>query len=113
MRYKISLDYYGGFDNYLVGTGQGNKFSGNLCRGIYYLIIRDIEKRNLEIQFNNPIYQINHQVVSVSFVNDMDLVSNRENTENNMQQILDRYNYLHTATRGYIEQNKTKFFSWQ
>ena len=83
--YGISLDYYSGFKNYLVGTGQGNKFLGNLCRDTSYLIIRDIKKRNLGIQFNNLLHEINHQVASVIFVDDMDLVLNREIVENDMQ----------------------------
>ena len=82
--YGISSDYYGGFENYLVGTSQGNKFLGDLCRDTSCLIIRDIEKRNLGIQFDDLFYEINYQVASVSFVNDMDLVSNRENAENNI-----------------------------
>ena len=48
-RFGIGTRYYSREENLLAGTGQGNKFSGNMCRDISYLIIRKIEKKNLEI----------------------------------------------------------------
>ena len=77
--YRISNIYYGSNDKYLVRIGEVNKFLGNLCRDTLCLIIRDIEKRNLGIIFKDPVEKINHQVVSISFVDNTDLVSNRDN----------------------------------
>ena len=49
--YRISTEYYSGLDMDLVSIDQRNKFLGDLCRDTLYLIIRDIENKNLEIKF--------------------------------------------------------------
>ena len=51
--FGISEEYYGGEENTLVGTGQGNKFSGDVCRDTSYLIIKVLEKRGLGIKFGS------------------------------------------------------------
>ena len=38
--YGVSNEYYGGEAEELAGTGQGNKFSGHICRDVSCLIIR-------------------------------------------------------------------------
>ena len=53
--YGISHISYGGKENQLAGTGQGNKFSGDMCRDISCLIIKQIENQGLGIKFNSPI----------------------------------------------------------
>jgi len=40
MGYRISSNWYGGIDLNLAGTGQGNKFSSDLCRDTSSLIIK-------------------------------------------------------------------------
>ena len=45
--FGISDSYYGGKNNKLAGTGQGNRFSGDVCRDLSCLIIKDIEKKDL------------------------------------------------------------------
>ena len=51
--YGISEMYYGGVGSKLSGTGQGNKFSGELCRDTSCLIIKQIENQNLGIMFES------------------------------------------------------------
>ena len=46
--YGVSNTFYGGSKE-LAGTGQGNKFSGNMCRDISCLIIRQLKIKNLVI----------------------------------------------------------------
>ena len=41
--FGISLDYYGGEENRLAGMGQGNRFSGDVCRDTSCLIMKRIE----------------------------------------------------------------------
>ena len=45
--YRISNEYYGGEDMKLAGTGQGNKFSRDICCNMSYLMIRKLEKEDL------------------------------------------------------------------
>ena len=42
-RFGASSTYYGGEEDKLAGTGQGNRFSGDVCRDLSCLIIRNIE----------------------------------------------------------------------
>ena len=43
--FGISTAYYGGEDNKLAGTGQGNRFLGDVCRDTSCLIIKSIEQK--------------------------------------------------------------------
>ena len=40
--FGISDDFYRGLEK-LAGTGQGNKFSGDMCRDISCLIMKQLE----------------------------------------------------------------------
>ena len=57
------------------------------------------------------------QCASISFGDDIDLIIDRLNASQQMQQILDIYNKLHQATEGHIKGIKTKYYSqiqkWQ
>jgi len=98
--YGILNDWYGGRTNNLAGTGQGNKFLGNMCRDISYLIIKQLENSNLGINFIAPNNKIKEQYVSVSFVDDTDFVTEGVQHENQMKNIITTYNQLYTATGG-------------
>ena len=50
-------------------------------------------------------------MVSVSFIDDANLVSNGKEAESKMQQILNRYNRLYGTIGGYIEYEKMIYFS--
>ena len=52
--YGISQQYYGGEEYKLAGTGQGNKFSGNMCREVSCAIMRHTENKLIGIFFADP-----------------------------------------------------------
>ena len=96
----------------MAGTEQGHKFSGDMCRDISCLIIRELEKRMLRVKFESVISNEIEQYVVVSFVDDNDLATDGENAEVKMQEIIDLYEILHAATGGKIEESKIKYFAW-
>jgi len=62
---------------------------------------------------SSNVSDLSVQRVSVAFVNDNDLVTDREDAEEKMGRIVTTYNDLHSAMGGYIEENKSKYFSYQ
>ena len=56
LSYGISSNWYREFNENIARTGQGNKFSGKLCRDMSCLIIKIIEKKNLEIMINHLLW---------------------------------------------------------
>ena len=113
MGYSISTDYYGGDRVKLVETGQGNKFSGDMYRDISCLIIRQLEKKNFGVNVESAVSNSKEQCTSVAFVDDIDLVEEGLEAATQMQEMIVEYDNLYSATRGHIQINKTKFFSWQ
>ena len=110
--YGISNQYYGGDEMQLAGTGQGNKFSGDVCRDVSCIIIKVIENKRLGVFFTNKESGEAIQCVSVAFVDDTDFMTNGENALNKMSEIISTYDRLHGATGGLIELFKTKYYSW-
>ena len=111
--FGISESYYGGENDRLAGTGQGNRFSGDVCRDSSCLIIRSIERKNLGMQFESKVYGEIILKVSVAFVDDNDMVADGEEVEEDMKVILNDYNDLHSATGGHIEEQKSKYYAYQ
>ena len=111
--FGISSEYYGGQNNKLAGTGQGNRFSGDVCRDTSCLIMKVIEQEKVGMRLESVITKRDEVITSVMFVDDADMVSEGENAEANMQRILEIYNKLYSATGGYIEDKKCKYFSWK
>ena len=111
--YGISDSYYGGKEDNLAGTGQGNKFSGDMCRDISCLIIKQLETEKLGIILKSKLLQLKEQCVSVSFVDDTDFVSEGQEYESKMKKIINSYHQLYSATGGQIEGSKTKFYVWK
>jgi len=109
--FGISKSYYGGEKKRLAGTGQGNRFSGNICRDSSYLIIKEIEKRELGIMVISKLSNIVVQKVSIAFADDTDLMIEEENAEEKMKSIVKIYNRLYSATGRYIEEKKSKILS--
>ena len=91
-KYHISTEFeinsrcYRGEEIILARTGQGNKFSGDIYRDISCLIIRQIEKENLRIQFKLMISTLQEQSMSVPFIDDTNLVIDEKEVEAKMQQ---------------------------
>ena len=77
--YGISDDYYGGEYQQLAGTGQGNKFSGDMYRDVSCIIIKVIENKRLGVFFINKLTGEVIQCVSVAFVDDTDFMTDGEN----------------------------------
>ena len=109
--FGISLSYYRRENERLAGTGQGNKFSGDLYRDTSYLIIREIEKKRLGMFIESNVIKTVIQRVSVAFVDDANLVTDRDDTERKMGEIAVLYNNLHVAMGGFSEKEKSKYFS--
>ena len=111
--FGISDFYYGGENDPLAGTGQGNRFSGDVCRDSSCLIIRNIERMNVGMNFESRVSGEIVLKVVVAFVDDNDMVADGENIEVDMNRILNEYNDLHSATGGQIEEQKSKFYAYQ
>jgi len=110
--YGISEQYYGGEEDQLAGTGQGNKFSGDMCRDISCIIIKVIENKRLGVVFENQATGERIQCVSVAFVDDTDFMTNGENSVEKITKIIQIYEKLHGATGGLIELTKTTYYAW-
>ena len=110
--YGVSTDFYGGNEMVLAGTGQGNKFSGDMCRDVSCIIIKVIEKKGLGVKFENKANGETNQCVAVAFVDDTDFMTDGENATQQMQEILQIYDRYYGATGGHIEVAKTIFYSW-
>ena len=109
--YGITDNYYGGEEKNLAGTGQGNCFSGDECRDTSCLIMRVIEKVNLGMKLKSHITSIKELIIAVLFVDDADMIEEGDEAEENMQEMLEIYNRLYSATGGYIENKKCKYFT--
>ena len=75
-----------------------------------YLIIRESKKNKLGIVTIVPILKIINQELGVVFIDDTDFVSSRNNYKNKMQQILNQYSSIYTATGEYIKDKKTYYY---
>jgi len=53
------------------------------------------------------------QCAAVGFVDDNDLIENGEKVNEDMQIMLNKYNDVHAATGGHIEEEKTKCYAWK
>ena len=83
--FGLSSEYYGGRENMLAGTEQGNKFSSNMCRDIPCLIIKQLEKEKLGIIFKVLSNKKTEQYVSVSFVDDTNFITEGNEYDRKMQ----------------------------
>ena len=109
----ISVSYYGGEFDKLAGTGQGNRFSGDVCRDTSCLILKVIENENLGMNFDSNVTQKSMHVAAVSYVDDNDLVTDGVNVEDKMNKGVNTFNSSHEATGGLVEEKKSKFFAHQ
>ena len=75
------------------------------------LIICQLEVEKLGIIFLSLITLLIVLCSSISFVDDTDLAADREQVLQQIQQMLNKYNSLHAATGGKIQEEKTKFYS--
>ena len=73
--YGISEKYYGGEQEKLAETGKENKCQGDMCRHASCLIITQLEKEGLGLVIESPYALKTQQKIVVSFVDDIDLVT--------------------------------------
>jgi hypothetical protein len=111
--FGASSTYYGGEEDKLAGTGQGNRFSGDVCRDLSCLIIRNIECKQVGMNIQSKLYGDTIQKVAVAFVDDNDMMSDGDDVNQKMKIIVTEYNDLYTATGGYIEEDKSKYYAYQ
>ena len=113
--YGVSSNYYGGENESLARTGQDNKFSGNMCRDISCLIIKQIEEQQLEVIYTEELTKLLEQCTVVVFVNDADLATDEKTPKqaaDKMQWMINLYNRLYGATGEVIESEKSKLYAW-
>ena len=67
--FGISNQSYGRIDDPHAGTGQGNIISGNICRNKSCLVIKYIEKKNLEATIKSSKDKQVHRI-AIAFVDD-------------------------------------------
>ena len=73
--FGISNACYGGEYDRLAGTGQGNRFSVDVCRDELYLIVKCIKKKDLGMNFKSNVVNETMPIAAVVHVNDNDLLS--------------------------------------
>ena len=77
----ISEEYHGGNECELAGTGQVNKFSGDVCRDTSCMIIKVLENEKLGIKFKSKMSQLETLTSAIAFVDDEDLVAEGKEVE--------------------------------
>ena len=97
----------------MAGTGQGNKFLGDICRDTSCLMIRDLERRKFGIQMKSKVTSKQVLISAIAFVDDTDLLVEGDDGENTMNQMLGKHDELNAATGGYIEFDEIKYCAWQ
>ena len=70
--------------------------------------MRVIEKTNLGIKLKSHITSIQELITAVLFVDEANMIEEGDEAEENMQEILEIYNRLYSATGEYIENKKSK-----
>ena len=65
--FGISHNYYGGEENRLAGTDQGNRFSGHVCRDTSCLIIKTIETEKVGMRLTSVLSKIEEEITAVLF----------------------------------------------
>ena len=83
-----------------------------MCRDVSCIIICFIENKMLGIVFYDKISKEIIQCVAITFVDDTDFMTDGENSQAQMQSILDIYNKLYGAIGGHIEETKTTYYAW-
>ena len=84
-----------------------------MCQDISYLIIRQLEIKNLGIAFLSLVTLAKVICSAISFVDDNDLVVDGKQVLRKIQSILNIYIILYMATGGKMQEEKTKFYYWQ
>jgi len=84
-----------------------------MCQDVSCLIICQIENQQLGVKFQDLVMLEILQCALVSFVDNTDMMTDREKARKQMQKIINIYNKLYGATGGYIEDKKFTYYAWQ
>ena len=84
-----------------------------MCRDVSCIIIRVIENNLLGVLCINKISKEIIQCAAIAFADDTDFMTDGEEAQSQMQEMLNTCNRLHGATGGQIEETKTTYHSWQ
>ena len=109
--FGISNAYYGGEYDRLAGTGQENRFSGDVCRDTLCLIIKCVKTKDLGKNFKSNAVNQTTPIAAVACIDNNDLVSDGQLVQEKMQSELSMFNSMHEATGGCAEESKSKMFS--
>ena len=110
--FSISNQSYSGIDDPHAGIGQGNIALGDIYRNKSYLVIKYIEKKNLEATIKSSKEKQVHRT-AIAFVDDTAFLSNGKQCAFKMQYIIYEHKKLHKATDGRTQEEKSFYFSWQ
>ena len=77
----ISEEYHGENECKLAGTGQRNKFTGDVCRDASCIIIKVLENEKLGMKFKSKLSQMETLISAIAFVDDVDLVAEGKEVE--------------------------------
>ena len=108
----VSKDIYGGMNWLLGGTGQGNIFSGNVCRDVSCFIFKEIENKRLGIILTSKCNNVEVQRNAISFVGDSDFFSSGAECERKIQETLNYYANMCEVTRGKVQKDKVMMHDW-
>ena len=111
--YGVSGESYGGHNDRLLGTGQGNVLSGAICRNISCLVFKLLENMNLGVDFASPVTRCRLIRSIIAFVDDADFFSNGKDVVAKLQQMITYYNKLYAATGGAGQLEKNQYYLWR
>ena len=111
--FRVSIIHYGGENNHLTGTRQGNRFLGDVCQDISYMIMEQIENKKLRMHFALRITLKSDQIAVALFADDTDIITEGKDVKMKMQEILKIHKNLYLVTGGHIEEKKCKYFTWR
>ena len=111
--YGIANRKYGGHNDRLAGTGQGNVLSGAICRNVSCLIFKQLENMNVGIDLTSPVTRNRIMRLIIAFVDDADFFAYGPNAIQNMLRVISKYNKLYAATGGTGQLKKNNFYAWE
>lgn len=111
--YGVSDIVYGGDEDILGGSGQGNVVSGNMCRDQSCIIFRKLEKDKLGILIVGPISAEEVRRAAIAWIDDTDFFTNGQKAQLKMQIMMATYTRLYESTGGKIKQIAVFMYSWK
>ena len=111
--YGIAKTSYGGHNDQLGGTGQGNILSGAICRNISGLIFKILDNLKLGIECASPVTRRRLLRAIIAFVDDADFFSNGKNVVRKLQRLIKLYNKLYSSTGGAGQLEKNLYYLWK